>query len=146
MYVRLDPYPGCKSEHLVVPSILDGDPPYTIDQMSNIGPLGGRHVMPDSPWLTNGIFALILRCWNQDGHLRPSAASCSKHLWELVDQIKRKAGASLEGGEELIPVSANVKNLSGRVSTLDDDRKKTLGFSIGTWRYAWVQATPSCKG
>lgn len=135
MFVRIDPYPACNFEHQVVAHILDGQDPFTLEQMSNIGALGGAQVAPDAPWLTNGIWSVILRCWNQDTEQRPNAAACARQMHELMKRVGQSFSEIGLLGDELIPVSADVKNLSGNVSCSDSERKNTLGYSVGWWRY-----------
>jgi hypothetical protein len=125
LYVEIDPYPECKSEYQVVSNIIDGLPPYSVAQLSNMGPLGGYHIMPDAPWITNGILAAMLRCWNQDGYQRPTAVTCLKDLVAISETI----------GSKLSSVSPDVRNLTGKVATPDHPRKRILGHCRGTWRY-----------
>ncbi|KAG9074915.1 ATP binding, partial [Ceratobasidium sp. 370] len=125
MYVKTDPYPECRLEYEVISNIIDGLPPYSVAQLSRIGPLGGSHVMPSAPWITNGTLAAVLRCWNQDGNRRPTATACLNDLAELLD----------DAGRKLVPVSPDVRNLTGKVTTPDHPRKKILGHCRGIWSY-----------
>ncbi|KAG8791417.1 hypothetical protein FRC12_009230 [Ceratobasidium sp. 428] len=127
MYVEVDPYPGLKSEHEVISNIIDGAPPYSMAQLSNMGPLGGRHVMPNAPWITNGTLAAILRCWNQDGNQRPTATECLSDLTALLENV----------GRQLSQISPDVANLTGKVTIPDPPKKKILGHCRGSWRRAF---------
>ncbi|KAB5589391.1 Tyrosine kinase domain containing protein [Ceratobasidium theobromae] len=55
-----------------------------------------------------------------------------------MHELMKRVGQSFSEigllGDELIPVSADVKNLSGNVSCSDSERKNTLGYSVGWWR------------
>ncbi|KAG8706995.1 hypothetical protein FRC08_000762 [Ceratobasidium sp. 394] len=124
MYVKIDPYPECRSEYEVISNIIDGLPPFSVAQLSRIGPLGGSHVMPDAPWITNGTLAAILRCWSQDGSRRPTATACLSDLAELLEHA----------GHRQVPISPDVPNLSGKVTTPDHPKKNILGDCRGTWR------------
>ncbi|KAF8601648.1 kinase-like protein [Ceratobasidium sp. AG-I] len=134
MQIRLDPYFECKLEHQVVASILDNHPPYTPTQIMGLGPrrTGGVHVMPTSPWLTNGTWALVLRCWNRDETKRPNASACVRDIAALGGVRRGETLKEAPGS-----VSADVVDLSGKVMTLEKVRKKILGHSVGTWRRAY---------
>ncbi|KAG9079779.1 hypothetical protein FRC06_007476, partial [Ceratobasidium sp. 370] len=125
MYVKIDPYPDCRLEYKVISNIIDGLPPYSVAHLSRIGPLGGSHLMPSAPWITNGTLAAILRCWNQDGNRRPTATACLNDLAELLD----------DAGRKIVPVSPDMRNLTGKVTTPDHPRKKILGHCRGIWSY-----------
>ncbi|KAG9091931.1 hypothetical protein FS749_016135 [Ceratobasidium sp. UAMH 11750] len=127
MYVKIDPYPECRSEHEVISNIIDGLPPFSVSQLSRIGLLGRPEVMPSAPWMTNGTLAAILRCWNQDGNRRPTATACLSDLAELLDQEIHKQ----------VPISPDVPDLAGKVTTPDHPKKKILGYFQGTWRRAF---------
>lgn len=85
--------------------------------------------MPTSPWLTNGTWALVLRCWNKEETKRPSASACVKEIGALE---RGRGGEALR--EAPGSVSADVVDLSGKVGTVEKPRKKILGHTVGTWR------------
>lgn len=124
----------------MVSQICRGIAPNGIAQLEHAQELGGIPVALDSPWLTNGVWNLILRCWNQDGKQRIGAAEFLKELNHRSQMSNRVTFLSnnwtIDGLSDL---TENVKKPEAR------GYGPVLGWSQGVWRYCRLRRTSKIK-
>lgn len=134
IFSGLVPYPECKDETQVVAQICGGVPPNAQSQLANAQNLGGIPTPPGSLWLTNGIWAIILRCWSPETGHRLSATQI---LRKLKDRPQMPEKTSMFSESWIVQ---GVEDLTGSIKKLDDlGYGEVLGWSQGTWRgvYDW---------
>jgi hypothetical protein len=130
IFSGLVPYPEVKDEVQVVSRICKGNIPNGPSQLENAQELGGLPAVPDSLWLTNGIWELILRCWDQDGKQRVSAKQFLKELDQKSRMPERATllfnSWTIDGVDDL---TESVKKPEAR------GYGPVLGWSQAVWRY-----------
>lgn len=140
IFSGLVPYPEIKDEVQVVSQICNGTLPNGPSQLENAQKLGGLPAVPDSLWLTNGIWELILRCWNQDGKQRVSAKQFLKELDQKSRMPERATLLSnrwtIEGVND---ITESVKKPEAR------GYGPVLGWSQAVWRYSQLRCASKTK-
>ncbi|KAG9091527.1 hypothetical protein FRC06_000526, partial [Ceratobasidium sp. 370] len=130
IFSSLIPYPEYKDEIQVISQLTKGNPPNGLAQFERLNELGGRRLVGEPHWLTNGIWASILRCWNIDAAQRPTAT-------QLLREIESRPDTSESSGSSLWTI-AGVADLTGRIKRAEKKGYGVgLGWSIGIWRSSY---------
>jgi hypothetical protein len=134
VFSGLVPYPESKEEIQVITRITKGIPPNGQSQLERVEELGGTPVPDDSHWLTNGTWASILRCWNQNIAKRPTASQFLQELSNRSQMPERPMMFDNWAINGVVDLTGGVKKLKAR------GYGPTLGWSRGVWRYVdWAR-------
>ncbi|KAF8603903.1 hypothetical protein BDV93DRAFT_128280 [Ceratobasidium sp. AG-I] len=126
IFSGLIPYHTSKHEFQVVPRVSAGSPPNDIAHLTDVQ-------RSNALWLTNGVWALISRCWSPTVSQRPTATRCLQDL----RNVPRMPETSF------IPsrwVLVGIDDLTGSVKRAEGPGyERALSWSQGIWRgvYDW---------
>ncbi|KAG8689578.1 Suppressor of Sensor Kinase (SLN1) [Ceratobasidium sp. 395] len=129
----LRPYAGHLRDDFAGLENVSGIPPANITQIDFASGLGdhGRSADRDAPWITNGLWSTITRCWTVDPLLRPSAR-------RFLDVLK-----GLEGRKhDWLPL--DVADLAGKIAYVDpaENRNGPGKTRIARYITAWMHHRP----
>ncbi|KAG9120763.1 hypothetical protein FRC07_003615, partial [Ceratobasidium sp. 392] len=128
IFSSLIPYPDYTDEIQVISELTKGSPPNGTSQLERVEVLGGTRLIGEPHWLTNGIWASILRCWSINTRLRLTAS-------EFLLELARRPDMSERSGVFDHWSITDVADLTGRMKKFERKGYGVgLGWSTGTWR------------